>query len=102
MQGFIHHKDELEIVINDMRPDIVCITETHVTKDIEEHEIDIKNYNSINVYSGNKRTGGVTIYLRKEIKFKELQNVVDLGEEEKNMWISNVKLEGKYEKGDYQ
>ncbi|XP_014299011.1 uncharacterized protein LOC106693924 [Microplitis demolitor] len=79
-----------------MRPEIICITETHVIEDMENIELNIENYNNIGMTSENRRTGGVTTYLRKDIAYKEIKNVVD-NQNEKNMWICSAELKGKYE-----
>lgn len=96
IQGFSKNRNELEIIINAMRPEIICITETHVIEDMENIELNIENYNNIGMTSENRRTGGVTTYLRKDIAYKEIKNVVD-NQNEKNMWICSAELKGKYE-----
>lgn len=44
-QGFLKHKDELEsILIRKFKPTVVGFTETHVTDQIENHELQIRGY----------------------------------------------------------
>lgn len=92
------NRNELEMTINVMRPEIICITEIHITEDMEDIEIDIENYNNIKMISRNRRTGGLTTYLRKDIAYKENKSVVDNQNEEKNMSICSAELKGKYER----
>ncbi|XP_057335423.1 uncharacterized protein LOC130676322 [Microplitis mediator] len=97
IQGFIRNKNELEILANEMKPEVICLTETHVTADIEEHEINIDNYNHVKMYSENKRTGGVITYIRKDIKYEKVEKVGNVVVEENNIWMCNVRLKGKYD-----
>lgn len=96
IQGFLWHKDELEEYIKESRPELVCVTETHITEEITEHEIAIVNYAVVKTYTENKRTGGILVYIRNDMKFDLIDKVRDLGNEEKNMWLCNIKLYGKY------
>lgn len=78
--------------INDKKPEIVGLTETHITNKIEEQEIHIDNYVNVKMCTGNDRTGGVIIYIKEYIKFNKINKVMDYGNNESNMWICNVKL----------
>lgn len=68
--GLLRCKDEFENWIISIRPDIICITETHVTSDIPDNEIALKNYNVSRTDSDNHRTGGVLTYVKKGIHFR--------------------------------
>lgn len=74
MQGLVTKVPELYHLISETRPLLVCTTETHVTEEIAEQEIEISDYTTITCYSHSRHTGGVTIYLHKNIKFKVLVN----------------------------
>lgn len=59
-QGYLIHKDEIENrVFRDFRPCLVGLTETHVTNQIEDHELEISGYTCIRGDSESTRTGGV-------------------------------------------
>ncbi|CAG5072239.1 Protein of unknown function, partial [Cotesia congregata] len=66
--------DEIEVLINEMKPDILYFCETHVTSDVLDCEIDIKNYNMIRTNSNNSRTGGTITYVKENIKYKVVLN----------------------------
>ena len=69
-QGFLKHKDELEnVIFRNLKPMIAGFTETHVTCDIENHEVQINGYDCIRCDSESSRTGGVLLYLDSRIKF---------------------------------
>lgn len=63
-QGFLNNKIKIVDLIQKWTPEIVCISETHVTPDVQQGEIDISGYISVNCTSDNKRTGGVLIFLK--------------------------------------
>lgn len=56
------------------QPDIICLTETHVTPMIPENEIMIKNYQNVRTDSNSNRTGGVITYVKNNIKFKMINS----------------------------
>lgn len=64
----------MEIIADEETPDFIILTETHLTKDIDEHEIQIQEYDLYNTHSNSNRTGSVIIY------FKKQWNVTKIGE----------------------
>jgi hypothetical protein len=56
--GLASHIDTITSTVNDIKPLCLCISETHVTNNIYDKEIQIKGYNMVQVTSENKRTGG--------------------------------------------
>lgn len=77
--------------MKEWKPEIVCLTETHITEEINDFEIDINNYNLVRCNTCNKRTGGVLTYIKKNIQFEEITNK----SMEQIAWLSTVKLGGK-------
>lgn len=73
-QSFLAHKDEIEELIIDKKPLIVCLTETRVTDDINDTELLIDNYNYIRVNSESRHTGGILVYFRNDLQFKVISN----------------------------
>ena len=53
-----------------VKPLIVCVTETHVTKYIHSNEINIEGYDHEICYTDCVHTGGVILYLKKELSFR--------------------------------
>jgi exonuclease III len=64
------HYNEIVQLINTNEPKILCLSETRVTKDIEDFEIDIDGYQCIRGDSSSRYTGGVIMYVKKTINFE--------------------------------
>lgn len=89
-QGFLRHKDEIvNILIKELRPEVIGLTETHVTRQIEDHELHIDGYICVRGDSESSRTGGVLLYLDNRVKF-ELRAVE---KEEGNWWSVMVNIQ---------
>ncbi|XP_057335410.1 uncharacterized protein LOC130674159 [Microplitis mediator] len=43
----------------------------------------------------NRRTGGTLMYIRQDIKYEELNKVINDGKEEKNLWMCNIRLKNR-------
>lgn len=75
-QGFLKHKDEIEnVLIRKLRPSIAGFTETHITRQIEDHELQINGYVCVRGDSELSRTGGVLLYTDSKIKFRVIESV---------------------------
>lgn len=94
IQGLLGHKDELELIIKKKRPTIVCLSETHITTDIGEHELYIRGYKLQQATSESRHTGGVAIYIREDIKYCKTLDKVLL----KNFWATGINIVTKKEK----
>lgn len=88
IQGLAQNKTELEWIICQWKPIVICISETHVTEEFHNNEVNIKEYNTIITYSTSKHTGGTIIYVKKEYKYKEILNETIY----MNMWLSGIEL----------
>uniref|UniRef100_U5ENN7 Putative transposase n=1 Tax=Corethrella appendiculata TaxID=1370023 RepID=U5ENN7_9DIPT len=73
--GLTTHIDELKIILEDCKPKLVFLTETHITADIDTDELHIDGYNIINCLSHSRHTGGILIYVQQNIRCKILTNV---------------------------
>lgn len=69
-------------------PLVVCVTETHITQDIEEVELMIPGYKCISCLSHSRHTGGVIIYVKKNINSSIICNVAAL-----EYWSLFIKLQ---------
>lgn len=65
IQGLTNNFTQLEILTETENPEFIVLSETHLTKSINDEEIALKNYNNISSLSNSNRTGGVTLYLKK-------------------------------------
>jgi exonuclease III len=87
VQGY--ERNEVHMMMNEYKPLIGCLTETHCTEDIEDHELDIPGYSAvIRCDSHSRHTGGVLIYVRDGIKFESV-NVVSCQSE---YWAIEMKV----------
>lgn len=66
----------------------MLLSETHVTEDYQASEIYIDGYDSICTYSKSRYTGGVLIYIKKTLKYKEKLN----RDFDMNMWIAGIEV----------
>lgn len=74
-------------MIYKLKPIIICLTETHITNNIELSEITIEGYRAEICYTHSVHTGGVIFYLKNEVKHELLKKFsVD-----KNMWCIVIK-----------
>lgn len=87
--GLWKKKDEVELVINKMKPDILCLCETHINEEILDYEIDIKNYSMIRTNTKNNRTGGTMTYVKENIKYKVVLNNSEIVE---GIWLNSIKV----------
>lgn len=83
------HKDEIEnVLIGECRPNILGLTETHITQLIEDHEVQIDGYVCVRGDSESSRTGGVLLFIDNNIKFE----IVATESCVKNWWSILVKI----------
>lgn len=73
-QGLLSHLEEIKQLMYNRNPDIVCISETHITRDIDETEILILDYNSTVCYSNSRHTGGTVIYVKGSLKYNQISS----------------------------
>lgn len=73
---------------------VVMVTETHITKDIEDSETTIPGYNSYTSFSDSRHTGGVTIYVKNFLKCE----VIEAYQVPKEYWCILIKAQYLHEK----
>lgn len=88
-QGLLLNKDQIESLIIKLKPKILCLTETHITEDVDEEQLRILNYDLIQCDSLNSRTDGVLIFIHNDLKYK----IIETKNIDQNTWICTVKWE---------
>lgn len=88
-QSVLAHYDELEHFLKSHQPAVLCLTETHLTEDIENKEISVEGYNLVRVDSHSRHTGGVMCYIHSQIHYVNICKYIV----HKNYWVLVVKLE---------
>ncbi|KAH0561138.1 hypothetical protein KQX54_013615 [Cotesia glomerata] len=87
--------DEVSKILNEMKPEILCLSKTHTTDDILDYEMSFSNYNMVRTNTKNSRTGEVVTYLKKDIKFKVTLNSDELIN---GSWLNCVQIHDGHEK----
>lgn len=70
---------------------LACLTETHLTKDIDDFEINIPNYDVIRNDSTSRNTGGVMFYVHTDLSVKVEKNTTIV----MNCWLSQISFKVK-------
>lgn len=82
-----HNLNKIEIMSRALKPKIICCTEARVTEDITD-EIELNGFTSVICLSNSRSTGGVVMYIRKDIKFKTIYtNAI-----EKCLWCLTIEI----------
>lgn len=96
-QSLTKNIESFRELINEKKPHLLCLSETHVTTDIIDNEIKIDEYKCIRCDSNSRHTGGVVMYIKEGIKFKLVKIValvktwfIAIQIEESNLQISVI------------
>lgn len=74
--------------VNDWRPKLIFLSETHVSGDIEPAELNVKGYQMVNCLTNNRRTGGVMALIREDMKYKIRSTQCEQG----YLWLLSVEV----------
>ena len=69
----MNKKSELNIMVNDSDPHIICITESWANKDITDAELGLEGYVMFRKDMMGRRGGGVLLYVKDTIPAYEIQ-----------------------------
>lgn len=76
IQGFTDvKKDQIVRLINEWNISVLCLVETHNSNDITDFELAINNFTLFRCDTTNRRTGGVLIYVKKNIGATCVDNI---------------------------
>ena len=73
VQGLVNNYNQIKIIATTENPDFLILSETHLTKDIDEQKIALQSYDNIESLSTSSRTAGIVLYFKKNrnmAKFK--------------------------------
>lgn len=82
-QSLYSNLRQLKAILQNVNVSLIFVSEARIPEDIRDNEINIKNYNVYRTNSESKRTGGVVMYVRKDISVKS----VDRLSVESNFWL---------------
>lgn len=87
-QSVFAHVDEIRKMVIDINPVLICLSETHLTEDIYDMEIELRGYKVYRVDSSSRHTGGALIYVKDNFK------IFDVREEKvnKTYWLISLKI----------
>lgn len=70
-QSLLAHKEELQHqIINIINPAFVALSETRLTPDIDDCEVNMPGYSVVRCDGENRNAGGVMMYIRDDIKYE--------------------------------
>lgn len=63
------HRDEIQhLILKKINPAFLALSETRLTEDIEDNEVNVQGYSMSRCNAKNRNTGGVALYVRNDIK----------------------------------
>lgn len=78
-----------------INPTIVALSETRLTDEIEDGEINVTGYNIIRCDAENRHTGGAILYIRDDVKYE----IVLVKKLASNCWCIAIEIKEKLYKG---
>ena len=72
-RSIINKKNELDIMVDEIKPHIICITESWANNEITDAELGLEGYVMFRKDRMGKRGGGVLLYIRETIPAYEVQ-----------------------------
>ncbi|EZA49523.1 hypothetical protein X777_12261, partial [Ooceraea biroi] len=95
-QSWIARKDEiLHQFIKKRNPAFLALSESRLTEDISNCEVNMPGYDMVRCDSENRHTGGVILYIREELRYDiTLQKKVN-----SNCWCVAIEVKEKWYKG---
>ena len=79
-RSIINKKDELNIMVDDIKPHIIGITESWANNDITDAELGLEGYAMFRKDRMGRRGGGVLLYIKDTIPAVQLQEEADCNE----------------------
>lgn len=73
-QGLMTNIEEFRKLCEEKDPDVLLLSETHITEDHQNAEINIADYNIVRCNSKSKHTGGVIAYVKNNLNFTIIDN----------------------------
>lgn len=70
VQSLLSNKCEVELLLKKYSPELLLLSETRITDDIDQSEYEIVNYNCVNCTSNSRHTGGVMLYIKKGMQYE--------------------------------
>lgn len=88
IRSLISNFEELEVLVNEKKPMIIFLSETHITNDINDSELKISGYKLVRCDSHSRHTGGVAIYVQEELSM----NIISSQSYNNCTWILSIEI----------
>lgn len=90
------HKDEIQHqIMKKINPAFIALSETRLTAEIEDSEVNVPGYSIIRCDAENRNTGGVVLYIRDDVKYE----IVLVKKLESNCWCAAIEVKEKLYRG---
>lgn len=97
VNGLLNNYNKIEMLATHEKPWMIMMSETHLTKEIENSEVNIAGYKLIRCDSHSTKTGGVAIYIKNRVKF----SIVNSDIYRKNVWTLTLNVNCKQLNGNF-
>ena len=97
-QSMLSTFPELEILLEEFKFDVICITETWLKTKKQEKYVEIPAYNFVCKNRSLVKGGGVGIYVNEKLSFKERHDIVKINDSIEHHWIE---IKGKNKNSSY-
>lgn len=87
-RGIVNNYEEIKIMSEKLKPLIIVASETHLTDQVENSEVNIKSYNLIRCDSNSVKTGGTAMYIKRNVNY----GVYHSENFKNNGWLLAVKI----------
>lgn len=95
-QSLIAHKDEIHNqIVKKIHPAVIALSETRLTSEIEDCEVNVPGYDIIRCDAENRSTGGAILYLREDIKYE----LILIRSISANCWCVAIDVREKFYRG---
>src|SRR5436190_4025821 len=95
-KSLMAHRDEIQHqIMKKINPAFLALSETRLTEDIEDSEVNVPGYSMVRCNAENRNTGGVVLYVRNDIKYE----IVLVTKLESNCWCVAVEVKDKLYRG---
>jgi exonuclease III len=88
-RSIVNKIDEIDSLISSLNMDILCVSETWLNENILDEDIRVDGFKIIRKDRPNRKGGGVAIYIKESIIYKERHDLSSLNDIE-NIWIEIV------------
>ena len=72
INGLLHKFQQLKYVIDNENFDVIIMTKSHLTDQIDDNAVHIQGYNIYRSNTNNNKTTGIMIYAKEQLKVEKI------------------------------